>query len=169
MLQIIPRGRTVNTFTKSQTPQTGGGPPVTQHGFQTTSLPACTTSRETGVRGLAKDIARAEPKLAQKTVAILLPETRGLSNEAEALELTDALTNEIVSNSHLKVVERGHLREILHERELEQSGATDAQTAAKVGRLLLSFRSVHTRSLVCLRGTKPTTRHCLARIEYAIC
>jgi hypothetical protein len=90
-------------------PPNRGGPPVTQHGFQTTSLPACTTSRETGVRGLAQDIARAEPKLAQKTVAILLPETRGLSNEAEALE---------------------------------QSGATDAQTAAKFGRLLLSFRSI---------------------------
>ncbi|MBV6493163.1 MAG: hypothetical protein LDLANPLL_01178 [Turneriella sp.] len=104
--------------------------------FLSVLLTACGKAQTTTVRGLAQEIAAGKNRLSQKTVAILLPETRGLSNEADALELTEKLTHEIVNSTDLRVVERSRLNQVLKESELGQSGVIDVHTAAKVGKIL---------------------------------
>ncbi|MFZ5628962.1 MAG: CsgG/HfaB family protein [Spirochaetota bacterium] len=100
-------------------------------------LPACSGSRDQSVRTLAQQIGRAENQLKNRTVAIMTPEFRGQSDEAEARELAEQLTHELVSSSSLRVAERSRLRDVLKEQELLQQGIADPATAAKVGRLLL--------------------------------
>ncbi len=96
----------------------------------------CASSSVSTIKRLAGEIAQAENRLAEKTVAVFTPETRGLSQETEALEICDKLIHEIVAGSNLKVVERSRLNQVLKEHELVQSGAVDAATAARLGRLL---------------------------------
>lgn len=86
---------------------------------------------------MAGEISSAESKLKNKTVAIVLPEVRGLASDSEARELVEMLTHEIVSSSQLKIAERSRLSDILKEQELSQKGIADLNTAAKLGRLLL--------------------------------
>ena len=102
----------------------------------TALLFACATSQERAVRSLAQDIASAENKLPHRTIAVLLPQTRGLSDAAEAEQFTDRLIHELVSASNLKVAERSRLGEVLKEKELAQSGIAEPAVAAKLGRLL---------------------------------
>lgn len=98
---------------------------------------ACATTREKEIRTLAREIGKAENKLKQQTVAIFTPEIHGTSDAAEARELVELLTHEIVTGSNLKVAERSRLKDVLKEHELAQSGAADPATAARLGRLLL--------------------------------
>lgn len=88
------------------------------------------------MHSLAQDIASAETKLPHRTIAVLLPQARGLSDTAEAEQFTDRLVHELVRTSNLKVAERSRLGEVLKEKELAQSGIADPQFAAKLGRLL---------------------------------
>ena len=88
------------------------------------------------MRSLAADIASAENKLPHRTIAVLLPQTRGLSDAAEGEQLTDRLIHELVRTSNLKVAERSRLGEVLKEKELAQSGIVEPAVAAKLGRLL---------------------------------
>jgi len=89
------------------------------------------------VRTLAQQIGKAENQLKNRTVAVLAPEFRGQSDEAEARELAEQLTHELVSSSSLRVAERSRLKDVLKEQELLQQGVADPATAARLGRLLL--------------------------------
>jgi len=97
----------------------------------------CSSGRDHVMRSMAREIGSAEKSLKNRTVAIMGLEVRGQSDEAEARELADQLTHEIVSTSGLKVAERSRLKDVLKEQELLQQGIADPTTAAKVGRLLL--------------------------------
>ena len=99
-------------------------------------LIACVSAQERSMRSLAADIASAENKLPHRTIAVLLPQTRGLSDAAEGEQLTDRLIHELVRTSNLKVAERSRLGEVLKEKELAQSGIVEPAVAAKLGRLL---------------------------------
>lgn len=99
-------------------------------------LIACVSAQERSMRSLAADIASAENKLPHRTIAVLLPQTRGLSDAAEAEQLTDRLIHELVRTSNLKVAERSRLGDVLKEKELAQSGIAEPAVAAKLGRLL---------------------------------
>ncbi len=56
----------------------------------------------------------------------------------EALEvgLQDMLISELSQNSELRLVERGALQELLREQELGAQGRIEAETAARIGRLI---------------------------------
>ena len=100
-------------------------------------LLACAGSRDHSVRKLAQQIGKAENQLKNRTVAVMTPEFRGQSDEAEARELAEQLTHELVSSSSLRVAERSRLKDVLKEQELLQQGIADPATAARLGRLLL--------------------------------
>lgn len=97
----------------------------------------CSSGRDQTMRSMAREIGSAENKLKNRTVAIMALEVRGQSDEAEARELAEQLTHEIVSSSALKVAERSRLKDVLKEQELSQQGLADPATAARIGRLLL--------------------------------
>ncbi len=100
-------------------------------------LLACAGSRDQSVRTLAQQIGKAENQLKNRTVAVLMLEFRGQSDEAETRELAEQLTHELVSSSSLRVAERSRLKDVLKEQELLQQGIADPATAARLGRLLL--------------------------------
>ncbi len=56
--------------------------------------------------------------------------------EALTIGLQQMLITEFASNAQLRVVERGRLRELLAEQDLGASGRVDANTAARLGRLV---------------------------------
>jgi curli biogenesis system outer membrane secretion channel CsgG len=58
------------------------------------------------------------------------------TTNALAVGLQQMLLTELSQNSNLRVVERSLLREVLEEQNLGASGRVDAQTAARIGRLV---------------------------------
>ncbi len=56
--------------------------------------------------------------------------------EALSVGLQDMLLTELAFNDQLRVVERGRIRDLLQELELDASGKVDASSAAEVGKLV---------------------------------
>ena len=56
--------------------------------------------------------------------------------EALSVGLQDMLLTELAFNDQLRVVERGRIRDLLQELELDESGKVDASSAAEVGKLV---------------------------------
>ncbi|MFI5310218.1 MAG: CsgG/HfaB family protein [Gemmatimonadales bacterium] len=87
---------------------------------------------------LAGSTALAQSK---PTVAVL-PFNNGATGKANeelgplSKGIQDMLTNELTANSAIRVVERDQVQKILDENKLTASGAVDASTAVKAGKLL---------------------------------
>lgn len=87
-------------------------------------------------KDLADTLSKVEKRLPNKTIAIYGFEVIGRPNDSYAKFATEKLTHYIVANGDLMVVERSRIDQILKEQSLSMTGAVDAGTAAKIGKIL---------------------------------
>lgn len=87
-------------------------------------------------KSMADTLSNVEKKLPNKTIAIYGFEVIGRPNDSYAKFATEKLTHQIVSNGSLMVIERSRIDQILKEQSLSMTGAVDAGTAAKIGKIL---------------------------------
>lgn len=100
-------------------------------------------NRKTLFTAVAGLVLAAGTALAQSkpTIAILTFNNSALGKANEELAplgkgIADIMINDLASNTNLRVVERDQIAKILEEQGLTKSGAADAATAVKVGKLL---------------------------------
>jgi TolB-like protein len=77
-----------------------------------------------------------EAKLKNRTVAVYGFEVNGRSGDSFAAYSTEKLTHEMVEAGKLKVVERSRIDRLLSEQQFVQTGIVDADSAAKIGKIL---------------------------------
>jgi TolB-like protein len=85
---------------------------------------------------MAIKFSSADAKLKNKTVAVYGFDVNGRPNDSFAEYATEKLTHELVEGGKLKVVERSRIDRVMKEQEFSQSGAVDADYAARIGKLL---------------------------------
>lgn len=85
--------------------------------------------------------------------------------QALGVGLQQILLNELQQNANLRIVERNALREVLmQEQDLGASGRVDAQTAARIGRIV-GARYVVLGSFTDLAGSQPTVTGRVVDVE----
>jgi TolB-like protein len=87
-------------------------------------------------KNLASTLAKVEKRLPNKTIAIYGFEVIGRPGDSYAKFATEKLTHYLVENGELLLVERSRIDQILKEQSLSMTGAVDAGTAAKIGKIL---------------------------------
>jgi TolB-like protein len=87
-------------------------------------------------KNLADTLSNVEKKLPNKTIAIYGFEVIGRPGDSYARFATEKLTHQLVANGSLMVIERSRIDQILKEQSLSMTGAVDAGTAAKIGKIL---------------------------------
>ena len=87
-------------------------------------------------KNLADTLSKVEKKLPNKTIAIYGFEVIGRPGDSYAKFATEKLTHYLVANGDLMVIERSRIDQILKEQSLSMTGAVDAGTAAKIGKIL---------------------------------
>jgi len=85
---------------------------------------------------LAETLSKVEKKLPNKTIAVYGFEVIGRPGDSYARFATEKLTHYLVLNEDLMVIERSRIDQILKEQSLSMTGAVDAGTAAKIGKIL---------------------------------
>ncbi len=85
---------------------------------------------------LADTLSKVEKKLPEKTIAVYGFEVIGRPGDSYAKFATEKLTHHLVANGELMVIERSRIDQILKEQSLSMTGAVDAGTAAKIGKIL---------------------------------
>jgi TolB-like protein len=85
---------------------------------------------------MAVKFSSSDVKLKNKTVAVYGFDVNGRPNDSFAEYATEKLTHELVEGGKLKVVERSRIDRVMKEQEFSQSGAVDADYAARIGKLL---------------------------------
>src|SRR5271157_4608517 len=85
---------------------------------------------------MASKFSSSDMKLKNKTVALYGFDVNGRPNDSFAYYATEKLTHELVEGDRLKVVERSRIDRVMKEQEFSQSGAVDADYAARIGKLL---------------------------------
>lgn len=85
---------------------------------------------------MAEHLSKVEKKLPNKTVAVYGFESIDKNGESYAKYATEKLTHEIVQIGDLTVIERSRIDQILKEQSFSLTGAVDAGTAAKIGKIL---------------------------------
>lgn len=85
---------------------------------------------------MAEHLSKVEKKLPNKTVAVYGFESIDKKDAAYAKYSTEKLTHEIVQIGDLTVIERSRIDQILKEQSFSLTGAVDAGTAAKIGKIL---------------------------------
>ncbi len=91
---------------------------------------------------LALSLTLAFPALAQpapvsdKTIAIASVDARGGATADEADEMNDALTEQLVADGRVRVVERQQIAKVMKEQALSQSGAMSDEVQIKLAQLV---------------------------------
>ncbi|MCU0843726.1 MAG: CsgG/HfaB family protein [Spirochaetes bacterium] len=85
---------------------------------------------------MAKQLARVEKKLPNKTVAVYVFEVIGKPDDTHGRYATEKLTHEIVSDGSFMIIERSRIDQVLKEQSLSLNGAVDSNTAARIGKIL---------------------------------
>jgi len=89
---------------------------------------------------LALSLTLALPALAQvandKTIAIASVDARGGANEDQVFEMSDALTEALVADARVRVVERQQIAKVMKEQALSQSGAMSDEVQVKLAQLV---------------------------------
>lgn len=85
---------------------------------------------------IARLLSAVEGRLPKKTVAVYGFEVIGRPGDSYAVYATEKLTHELVNAGKLLIIERSRLDQVLKEQNLSLSGALDAGTAARIGKLL---------------------------------
>ena len=89
------------------------------------------------VKRMVKTVHEKSPALDNATMAVFPFNTdEKLAKKKVDVAVSELMTQQLLKNSRFKLVERTQLEKILVEQKLGQSGAIDADTAAKVGKLL---------------------------------
>ena len=89
------------------------------------------------VKQMVKTMHEKSPGLDNATMAVLPFNTdEKLAKKKVDVAVGELMTQQLLKNSKFKLVERTQLEKIIAEQKLGQSGAIDADTAAKVGKLL---------------------------------
>lgn len=108
--------------------------------FTILSVPALQSKENSDADEIFKDLAdtlsEVENRLPNKTIAIYGFEIIGRPGDSYAKFATEKLTHYLVANGGLMVVERSRIDQILKEQSLSMTGAVDAGTAAKIGKIL---------------------------------
>jgi TolB-like protein len=85
---------------------------------------------------MAETLSKVESRLPNKTIAVYGFEVIGRPDDSYARFATEKLTHQLVANGSLMVIERSRIDQILKEQSLSMTGAVDAGTAAKIGKIL---------------------------------
>ncbi len=85
---------------------------------------------------MARQLSAADRRLPNRTVAVYGFEVIGRPGDSYAVYATEKLTHELVNAGKLLIIERSRLDQVLKEQNLSLSGALDASTAARIGKLL---------------------------------
>jgi hypothetical protein len=85
---------------------------------------------------IAAKLSEAKERLPNKTVAIYGFEVIGRPGDSYAVYATEKLTHYMVTLGTYSVIERSRIEEIMKEQNLSLSGAIDANTASKIGKIL---------------------------------
>ncbi len=85
---------------------------------------------------MAKQLARVEKKLPNKTVAVYGFEVIGKPDDTYGRYATEKLTHEIASDESFMVIKRSRIDQMLKEQSLTLTGAVDSNTAARIGKIL---------------------------------
>lgn len=131
--------------------------------------------RSAAILSLSLVLAGALPVLAQQPdtrpgVAVLPFEDGGWKDmekedrAALAVGLQQFLLNELQQNTNLRIVERNALRQVLDEIDLGTSGRVDAETAARIGRIV-GARYVVLGTFTDLGGSQPMLTGRIVSVE----
>jgi TolB-like protein len=85
---------------------------------------------------MAIKFSMVDTKLKNRTIAVYGFDVNGRANDSFASYSTDKLTHELVETGKFKVVERSRIDRLLKEQQFVQSGVVDADSAAKIGKIL---------------------------------
>ncbi|MDH5654556.1 MAG: FlgO family outer membrane protein, partial [Spirochaetia bacterium] len=107
--------------------------------FSALIFPGCISAQEKnssdGLKRIAEELSKKSSRLNKKTIAVMPFETLN-SSDSLGNEIPEKLTHELVRIGKFSVIERTKLNKILKEQSFSASGAIDATTAAKIGKLL---------------------------------
>jgi hypothetical protein len=81
-------------------------------------------------------LAQPAPAKDQPTLAIADVTARGGADPEDASEMNDALTEQLVSDGRLRIVERQQLARVMKEQALSQSGAMSDEAQVKLAQLV---------------------------------
>jgi len=117
---------------------------------------------------VASAMAFVSPVAAQSAgapvIAILSFDNNSIGKDAKDFDgigkgVTELLITDLASSAKVRVVDRSRIEQILAEQNLTKSGAIDAETAAKVGRLLGACYTVWGGFMHDLKGGNVLTAH----------
>src|SRR5258708_21399388 len=97
-------------------------------------------------------------------IAVLAFDNNSIGKDAKDFDgigkgVMDLLITDLASNPKVRVVDRDRVQQILAEQNLTKSGAIDAETAVKVGRLLGACYSIYGGFMRDLAGANVITAH----------
>src|SRR3954469_6948851 len=106
----------------------------------------------------------AAPAPGAPVVAILAFDNNSIGKDAKDFDgigkgVMDLLITDLASSSKVRVVDRERVQQILDEQKLSKSGAIDAETAVKVGKLLGACYSIYGGFMRDLSGGNVLTAH----------
>src|SRR4051812_17338885 len=106
----------------------------------------------------------AAPAPGAPVVAILAFDNNSIGKDSKDFDgigkgVMDLLITDLASSSKVRVVDRERVQQILDEQKLSKSGAIDAETAVKVGKLLGACYSIYGGFMRDLSGGNVLTAH----------
>jgi len=106
----------------------------------------------------------AAPAAGAPVVAILAFDNNSIGKDAKDFDgigkgVMDILITDLASNPKFRVVDRERVQQILAEQNLTKSGAVDAETAVRVGKLLGACYSIYGGFMRDLMGGNAITAH----------
>jgi Uncharacterized protein involved in formation of curli polymers len=106
----------------------------------------------------------AAPAPGAPVVAILAFDNNSIGKDAKDFDgigkgVMDLLITDLASSSKVRVVDRERVQQILDEQKLSKTGAIDAETAVKVGKLLGACYSIYGGFMRDLSGGNVLTAH----------
>ncbi len=106
----------------------------------------------------------AAPSPGAPVVAVLAFDNNSIGKDAKDFDgigkgVMDLLITDLASNPKVRVVDRERVQQILAEQNLTKSGAIDAETAVKVGKLLGACYSIYGGFMRDLTGGNVITAH----------
>jgi TolB-like protein len=106
----------------------------------------------------------AAPAPGAPVVAVLAFDNNSIGKDAKDFDgigkgVMDLLITDLASNPKVRVVDRERVQQILDEQKLSKSGAMDAETAVRVGKLLGACYSIYGGFMRDLTGGNVITAH----------
>lgn len=100
------------------------------------ALGAAAAAQADGFKAIGKELAKAAKRSGIGLVAVLPFEPADSSNPREGWNIAEKLTTQIVRQKRVQTVERNHLRKLMNEAFLGESGAIELPRLRRVGKIL---------------------------------